>query len=573
MNSYNRSLRALALVLVPLVAIESVTASNGLRTVALTGNAAPGVEVGLNFDTFSFLDEGPPVLNNSGQVAFSGRLAGTGSFSNDTGVWSEGGGNGLVLVARDGSVAPGTNVPFSDFRGARLVINNNGQTAFSTTLDTSAPGVNSSNFNGFWSEGGGSGLALVARGGNPAPDTNVVFGSLHDSFFDAEFAFGHSDQIAIVGSLTGIGIDSSNRDGIWSTGGGNGITLIARSGKAAPGTGPGVNYSLFDRIAINSNGETAFRASLGLSGPGVNLMNDDGIWSEGGGNGLELIAREGDPVPGMGPGVNWGNFDSNGALSFNSHGQTAFRSHLSLDSPGVDNSNNGGVWSEGGGNDLELIARAGDQAPGTPPGVNFNFNPFNNTIALNDQGHTAFIANLQGAESGQGIWSEGGGNGLELVARTGTPAPGVESGVSFDAFVGQTVVFNNNGQTAFWANLIGPGVDFTNNNDSGIWAQDSAGNLRLIAREGDLLDVSDDPLAPDLRTIRVLSWLNGNTGNSDGRPSGFNNLGQLVFVARFTDGSEGIFVSNLVAVPEPSAMVIFVSLALTRLFTRRQVAI
>jgi len=41
------------------------------------------------------------------------------------------------------------------------------------------------------------------------------------------------------------------------------------------------------------------------------------------------------------------------------------------------------------------------------------------------------------------------------------------------------------------------------------------------------------------------------TGNSDGRPSAFNNLGQLAFAARFTDGSSGIFVSNAVAVPEP----------------------
>ena len=78
--------------------------------------------------------------------------------------------------------------------------------------------------------------------------------------------------------------------------------------------------------------------------------------------------------------------------------------------------------------------------------------------------------------------------------------------------------------------------------------------MQLIARRGDLLEVAPG----DFRTISGLNLVNGfsldsGTGNSDGRPSGFNNLGQLAFQASFTDGSSGIFVSNLVAVPEPDA--------------------
>jgi hypothetical protein len=45
------------------------------------------------------------------------------------------------------------------------------------------------------------------------------------------------------------------------------------------------------------------------------------------------------------------------------------------------------------------------------------------------------------------------------------------------------------------------------------------------------------------------------TGNADGRPSGFNDLGQISFVAFFTDGTSGVFVSRAVAVPEPSTLV------------------
>jgi len=55
-----------------------------------------------------------------------------------------------------------------------------------------------------------------------------------------------------------------------------------------------------------------------------------------------------------------------------------------------------------------------------------------------------------------------------------------------------------------------------------------------------------------------------------GRPSGFNNLGQFAFWARFTDGSSGIFVSNRVAVPEPSSMFAILMGALCLNFHRRR---
>jgi len=84
-----------------------------------------------------------------------------------------------------------------------------------------------------------------------------------------------------------------------------------------------------------------------------------------------------------------------------------------------------------------------------------------------------------------------------------------------------------------------------NNNNRGIWAEDSSGVLTLIAREGDEIDVDDGP-GTDLRTIAALSFAGG-TGNQDGRLSEFNDLGQLAFMIQFTDNSDGIFVSDLVA--------------------------
>jgi hypothetical protein len=57
----------------------------------------------------------------------------------------------------------------------------------------------------------------------------------------------------------------------------------------------------------------------------------------------------------------------------------------------------------------------------------------------------------------------------------------------------------------------------------------SDGELRLIACEGDQLDVSDSPDLPDYRVIETLRYAQ----------DGFNHVGKIAFAASFTDGSEG----------------------------------
>ncbi len=190
--------------------------------------------------------------------------------------------------------------------------------------------------------------------------------------------------------------------------------------------------------------------------------------------------------------------------------------------------------------------------PGTPSGVNYGNLFLTGIPVLNNAGQTAFVANLTGTgvdnTNNLGIWLEESGI-LKLVSRRGNQAPGTPGGVNF-ASIGSGFVLNDAGQIAFLAALTGSGVDSTN--DLGIWATDRSGDLQLVAREGDLLEVAPG----DFRTISAFyETLNSrSTGNSDGRRSQFNNRGQLVFRASFTDGTQGIFVSNRVAIPEPSSL-------------------
>ncbi len=72
-----------------------------VRTVALSETPVPGVEPDYQWSTFNL-----PVINDVGHVAFAADVRGPNPTT--SGVWSEAGGAGLQLVARERYQAPGT---------------------------------------------------------------------------------------------------------------------------------------------------------------------------------------------------------------------------------------------------------------------------------------------------------------------------------------------------------------------------------------------------------------------------------------------------------------------------------
>jgi hypothetical protein len=169
---------------------------------------------------------------------------------------------------------------------------------------------------------------------------------------------------------------------------------------------------------------------------------------------------------------------------------------------------------------------------------------------LNDAGRIAFRGQLIGNgvtdQSDSGIWADSAGS-IQLVAREGDQPPGVSGNAAFAEFDRNSHVLNALGQIAFLGGLVGDGI--TAANDVGIWATAQNGALSLIAREGDELEVRPN----EFRTISELRFLGG-SGNGDSRPNGFNNVGQVAFYAQFSDGSSGVFVSDRVAIPEPTSL-------------------
>ena len=496
------------------------------RTVALTGDPAPGTALDVDFSIFF----GDPVIDGAGHSAFMARLTGPDvDDSNDDGLWSEGAGS-LALLVREGDQAPGLpeGVLFAPCNVEFLcppVINDVGDTAF--IIDLSDLG------NSIWVHRSGS-LNLVARTGSQAPGlpagVNFVFIS--------KPVLNDAGQMAFSSYLEGPGVDATNDNAVWSERLGS-VALVARLGDQAPGALKGVVFGdgshQLSSFAVGGAGQTPMKAYL--SGPGVipgSGGNAQGIWSGGPGS-LELVARAGDPAPGLGEAVYFDTFTN--AL-INGAGQTSF--FAKLIGPDVDDINDGSIWSEGPGSHV-MVAREGSQAPGTAEGANFlSLTP---GAVLNGAGQTAFAASLIGAGVDQtnniGVWSEGSGS-LALVARKGSPAPGTAAGVTFTSiFPGP--VMNGAGRVAFTAWLTGEGVDSSNN--CGVWAEDRNGLLTLVIREGDQLEVAPG----DVRTVLSVFMTSGEaalSGSEDGRVMNFNDAGQLAFRVIFTDFSGGILVSS-----------------------------
>jgi hypothetical protein len=329
---------------------------------------------------------------------------------------------------------------------------------------------------------------------------------------------------------------------------GNQAQLAYGVGTSAPDAGQGQTFATYFSPVMNPAGRFAFSANL--QGPGVTDENRSGVWSEGDGT-IRLVARSGDPAPGA-EGLRFFGLSD---VSINSSGRVAFNKAL------VDAANTvvgHGLWT-GVPGDIRPLVKTGDPAHGLAAGINFN--RFG-TPLINQSEEVSFVGTLIGpgvvAANDSGVWTLA-ENGARLVAREGDQAPGAPVGAVFTEF--RTLYKNALGQVAFYAHFVGPNVD-----DFGIWATDVEGNLRSITQEGKLFE-----MAPGVTRRIDLVWfpLNQNysrfTNNEDGQATILNDRGEIAFIASGYDPATGqrttgLFVSSLVAIPEPSARALSASL-------------
>ncbi len=490
--------------------VHAVTDST-LRVVAVSGSPAVDV-LGTVYSSFDL-----PVLDNLGRVAFLGRLSGPLPATDDKAIWYERSPDDLRLVLQSGNHLTPTeaHLVFS-----RPLVNDAGEVVFLGAMRLDSFGrVDQQDL--LLQKPSGE-FIHVARDGQPMPGEPP--GVLFDALALAQLQ--ESGEIAFVARRSTDNPSFASRS-LW----------LSRPGEPLitfPSTFEGRQISV-GSYELNNAGQIAFSGNLRSP---INEPILQANWLTDADGQLELIARDNDPAPGVGP-ADLFEFVSRPHLSDSGHVSFPAR----IKGPDVTPGNDSGLWIKPSDRPLMLAVREGSLTPGSINEVFGSFSPGGDAYFSADR-KLAFANALVDAASisRQSVWTYELDGPLLLVAREGDPAPGLPAGSVFGSqFTHLTI--NSRGQIAFEAAFQGA------SNGYGIWAQDPTGMLQLIAHTGQIVNVGT-ALAPNERTIVSLSF--ADRGRESGT-SGFNDVGELAYWARFDEGLEAVLVSSAAAIPETGA--------------------
>jgi len=369
--------------------------------IARTGQAAPGGSGGV------FASFGDAVLNNAHRIAFVGTLQPTRTINskNNTGIWTNAAGS-LTLLAQAGRAVPGcpAKTEFASF--TKVVLPDDGGVVFLAKLTHGGGGVTAANDQGLWGVNSKGRLVLLIRKGAPlkigaATKTVTGFSALASatpnagestfneagtvavlaSFSDrtesvlqvsragaiVAVASTHSDSAGIPGAtvtgfadaeldgakrtalratVTGGGTTKTNNTGIWSFAGKT-HTLLARTGKPAPGV-PGGVFATLGNPVMNNQGRIAFIGTLNSRATGV--------WADTAGT-VKPVAITGAQAPGCPAGAVFSAFQS---FALPDQGGPVIMGTLAPGAGVVTSANNTGIWQADSNGTLRIIARTGD---------------------------------------------------------------------------------------------------------------------------------------------------------------------------------------------------------------------
>ena len=250
-----------------------------------------------------------PQLNTGGNLLFMATLQGSGvNTTNDSAILSRTAAGTLTTLARTGSGGPGPNlgagVNFSAFDDFFTPVQNDAGTAVFRAVVTGT-GIDTTNNQAVFRKPAGGAIAAVARTGSAGPGPQQVLGADTQFAYFLNPAVNESDDVALVGGLSGAGVTAANNTSIWATSA-NTLRLIAREGSEThgPGLGAGITFGEItdvNRPLIDDDGDIAWSATL--TGAGITTFNDNALFANVGGA-TTLIAREGsafdiDPGPGV----------------------------------------------------------------------------------------------------------------------------------------------------------------------------------------------------------------------------------------------------------------------------------
>jgi hypothetical protein len=327
---------------------------------------APGFPSGVNFVTTS--NPSARALSDDGRIVFPLALAinaGAGiTTSNDSVMWIGSPGN-IVPLMREGNPAPGLPGLTIDAVGSSQVFLTDTSKIYQQQIVV-GPGVTPDNGGTVLYAGTTPGnLSPLMRSGDPAPDapSGVVF----RQFFTIAPKGNH---LLVTGALVQGqgGVTPTNDIALWATNGNGSLKLALREGGEVGGAAelvdPGTQISSFDEVAINNLGTVlTWGSKLLVDGVHASSSNDTTVLIGSVGSTFTVIAREGTPAPGL-PGLNYGSSFSEARIA--GTGEVLINSNLA--GPGVTGTNDSAFF-KGMPNNLQLLLRKGDQAPGFAAGM------------------------------------------------------------------------------------------------------------------------------------------------------------------------------------------------------------
>ena len=325
-----------------------------LELIAWMGQPAPDMGGAVIMESLVFADQR---LSENGWIAFTADLSGPGIVAglNDMATFAGPPGD-IRKVLQGGDQAPGLEpgimIDVSGVNGLGTFLSD--KATFWVVAWLAGPGVDATNDRAFWT-GTRDNLQLAFREGMPAPgcEPGVTFA------WADNIAFNDSGEVVFRGGLTGEGVDGTNNTGRWAGGPGD-LTLVTREADPVPGFPEGVVYT---KVALGLwalNNYYDYCGEMGesfeISGPGITEDNN-GILSAGLPEDLQLLAREGDPAPEAGPGVQ---LDAFGNHFINDQRQIFYQVRYRGSS--IDDSNKWAMYF-GAYDDAQLTLRDANPAP------------------------------------------------------------------------------------------------------------------------------------------------------------------------------------------------------------------
>jgi hypothetical protein len=464
-----------------------------VTTIAASGQLAPGhVTAPSNFNS---LGNNFGILSNGAggyAIGFTGTTTGeypSGPY--DHGIWVDRGlGQGLQLATFDLASAVGSTSYL--YAPDDLVMDANGDVAFND-IDL-----------GLSILPGGGTLTNLIGGSGTMPGTNYSIGQVVQPVIDpaGHLAFGVNYNVP-NGQAVYTTAWNNSTTGTSTTG--TPITLAIITGGAAPlgGTYTAVSAPLISGTSIYTQDTAAYQSSSLALVVATSPAGD------------RLIARQGDPVPGL---TGYTFSGSQTRLSVD-NGQLAFESRVKSGSTTSDE-----LFLDSGSGPHPLLA-VNQPAPGG--------GTFSNYIGVTDNatGEVFFDGDVLGGTSG--LFTVGADGVVHTVALQNQAAPGL-TGYTFVGIFSAEVL-SDTGLPAFAAECAN-----STSTINALYVQDTNGALDLIAYVGESL-----PVGPGL-TNGTVSSINFDGDAAQHQYFAGNNL---VYGLSFKDGRGGIYE---VSVPEPS---------------------